>query len=613
MASYILKFPHKILKMQNTSAVKFEKRIHTRTQALVFRGKVFLLQLKRSVENLFNSEIRRFQFSENLANQPVIAESKTLLWTESAATEQFLLAGKVHNLRLAVERLNGLEIPAGSMFSFWKHLGRASALKGYVVGRELREGCIVPNVGGGLCQISNALYDAALQANFEIIERHAHTQVIAGSLAETGRDATVFWNYVDLRFRSSKPYRIEAKLDKDHLRVTFKSEKQQAKKLFQISRFRTLISEPEDQPNSCVTCGVESCFRSLKADENLDFGRTAFLLDEFMPEFDEYVQKTRGAKDFLFIPLNGKRFKKANYAWETKGFARVRQSLFATLIRSYKSRKLAAQGAERQKSLLATAEKLAESYAKKLTFDATHLVVSQNLLPFLWKNGHLGGRTFDVLMNALPMNELQKRLDFAFSLNPNSKTLGDFRAEDWLIEAEREALKNARKIITPHSEIAELFGARAGILDWNLPKPKDFTKQKNAKFTIVFPASTVGRKGSYELREAIKNLDVKLIMLGACVEDKDFWRGFDWEKGGDDWLEHADLVALPAFVEHKPRRLLLAAANKIPVIASDACGVRGVAGVKTIENGDAEILRKEIENILKPNARVQKNDARVFV
>ena len=29
-------------------------------------------------------------------------------------------------------------------------MGRANALKGYVVGRELREGCIVPNVGGGL-------------------------------------------------------------------------------------------------------------------------------------------------------------------------------------------------------------------------------------------------------------------------------------------------------------------------------------------------------------------------------------------------------------------------------------------------------------------------------
>jgi len=596
--------------MQKSSAVKPEKLIHTRPQALIFQAKAFLLQIKRGVENLLNSEVKRFPKTENLANQPNIAESKTPLWTESEPAEQFLLAGKVHNLRLAVERLNGLEIPANQTFSFWKHLGRASGLKGYVVGRELREGCIVPNVGGGLCQISNALYDAALKANFEIVERHAHTQIIAGSLAETGRDATVFWNYVDLRFRSPNAFRIEAKLGKDHLRVTFKGEKQESKTLVQISK-RAALHSP--QPNSCATCGVESCFRSLKTDENLDFGRTAFLLDEFAPEFDAYIQNVRTKKDFLLIPLNGKKFKKANYAWETKGFAAKKQSLFVTLVRSYRSRKLAAQGAERQKSLLAMAEKLAESYAKKLSYDATHLVVSQNLLPFLWKNGHLGGRTFDVLMNALPMSEIQKGLDFAFSLNPNSTTLGDFRAENWLIEAETEALENARKIITPHTEIAALFGERAEVLDWNLPRTKDFTKQRTAKFTIVFPASTVGRKGSYELREAIRGLDVKLLTLGATIEDRDFWRGFDWEKGGDDWLEKADLVVLPAFVEHKPRRLLFAAANKIPVIASVACGVGNVAGINSIETGNAEILRREIENILKPKEKISKNKAQVFV
>ena len=301
MASYIGKIP--LLKMQNSSAINIDKRVHTRMQALTFRAKAFLLQLKRGAGNLFNPEIRRFSFADNLADSPVIAESKTPLWTESAPAEQFLLAGKVHNLRLAVKRLNGLEIPADQTFSFWKQMGRANSLKGYVVGRELREGCIVPNVGGGLCQISNALYDAALQANFEIVERHAHTQVIAGSLAEKGRDATVFWNYVDLRFRSDKPFRIEARLGKDHLRVTLRGEKQTSKTLFQIAKRAALGSEPSTEPGSCATCGVESCFRSLKTDANLDFGRTAFLMDEFTPEFDEYIQKTRTAKDSIALSV----------------------------------------------------------------------------------------------------------------------------------------------------------------------------------------------------------------------------------------------------------------------------------------------------------------------
>ena len=68
-------------------------------------------------------------------------------------------------------------------------------------------------------------------------------------------------------------------------------------------------------------------------------------------------------------------------------------------------------------------------------------------------------------MTALPMKKLQERLDFAHSLHPESKTLGDFRAESWLIEAETEALKNARKIITPHTEIASIFPEQSELLN----------------------------------------------------------------------------------------------------------------------------------------------------
>jgi len=269
--------------------MKQEKDIHTYAQAAVFRGKVSLLQLKRRFSNLTNGKIRQFPFADSLVDKPVIAESKTPLWTESEPEEQFLLAGKVHNLRLAVKRLNGLEIPANEVFSFWKYVGQASRLNGYVEGRELREGCIIPSVGGGLCQISNALYDAALKANYKIVERHAHSQIVPGSLAEQGRDATVFWNYVDLRFKSPNAFRIEARLGKDHLHIKFKSDARK-NNLVQISK--GAISNPKSQisnPKSCATCGVESCFRSLKSDANLNFGRTAFLVDEFSPEFDEVL------------------------------------------------------------------------------------------------------------------------------------------------------------------------------------------------------------------------------------------------------------------------------------------------------------------------------------
>lgn len=574
-----------------------KSEIHTILQSLNFQSKAKLLQLKRGFTNLFDSNLNNYSKSNQLLNSNPIAESKTELWTETEPEERFLIAGKIENLRLAVKKINGIVIPANQVFSFWKQIGKANRFNGFVVGRELREGCIIPNVGGGLCQLSNALYDAALQANFQIVERHAHTQVIKGSLAEKGRDATVFWNYVDLRFKAPFDFRIEAVLDAEHLIVRFKSA-QKISPLVQI-RKRNSTAENEPHPNSCATCGVENCFRMVEPTKYQNFGKTAFLLDEFSPEFDEYIQKNKTETDVCFIPIDGKRFNKSNYAWTLENFSETKQSFLTTLIRSYKSRRLAKQGAERQKNLLAMSEKLAKSFAENLKHDVLHIVVQQNLLPFLWREGVLGGRTFDVLMNSLPIEELQKRLDFACSLHPESKTAGDFRADEWLIEAETEALKNARKIITPHTGIAKLFPEKSELLSWHLPKTTDRKpKTENLKPLIVFPASTVARKGVYELREAIRGLNVKIMILGAELEGADFWQGFDLEIDKSNWLEKADVVVIPAFIEHHPRRVLQAVAHQIPVIASKSCGVETLENVDFIEAGRTEELKLKLQNIL---------------
>ncbi len=562
----------------------------TRSEAAVFRLKTLLLQIRRAAADRFGNSAKRAQRSNMLAGKPAIARSATPLWTEIEPEERFLVAGKIHNLRIAIRRLNGIEVEAGNTFSFWNQVGRASRLKGYVHGRELREGCIIPNVGGGLCQISNALYDAALDAGFEIIERHAHTKVVAGSLAEHDRDATVFWNYVDLRFRSEQAFRIEAEMDNKDLIVRFRAEQNAVKVIHKIRR----ISIHNDTPRSCATCEMGDCHRVVDSAEHRDFGKTAFLVDEFLSEFDEYIQSERTGRDVLLMPIDGKSFRKTNYAWTVSGFGSRKQSRLITALRSYRSRKLASQGRERQLNLLAMYESLAESYGRRLTYDVLHVVVQQNLLPFLWRNGHLGGRTFDVLMTALPMIHLQEKLDEARRLHPESGTLGDFRADNSLVEAEAEALKNARRIITPHSEIASHYPNRVHRLEWNLPSGGKIIRTATSLPQLVFPAATVGRKGCYELREAVRGIRVKIILLGPVIEGPDFWDGFDIEMGRKGWLNTAAVVVLPAFVEHRPRRLLLAAANGIPVIASPACGVSGITGIETVQPSDVPALRQSI-------------------
>jgi len=198
-------------------------RLPTFFDQVVFQSKATVFRAIRfSRDNLIPSECRKWELSPGKASGVLLAESRSALWDRSAPhPEQVLQAGKIQNLRVASRKLDGCRVPANRTFSFWKQVGWPGSIRGYVRGRELRQGCLIPTVAGGLCQLSNALYDAAMKAGFTIEERHAHTQIVAGSLAETGRDATVFWNYVDLRFRSSQSFQIRVDLTTDELIVQF--------------------------------------------------------------------------------------------------------------------------------------------------------------------------------------------------------------------------------------------------------------------------------------------------------------------------------------------------------------------------------------------------------
>ncbi|MCA9710623.1 MAG: glycosyltransferase, partial [Myxococcales bacterium] len=107
---------------------------------------------------------------------------------------------------------------------------------------------------------------------------------------------------------------------------------------------------------------------------------------------------------------------------------------------------------------------------------------------------------------------------------------------------------------------------------------------------VLFPASTLGRKGAYTLREALQGLPVALVLGGPVLEGEGFW-GRDTRRGG---LDDADLVVAPAHVEPAPRRLLAALAQGLPVIASHACGLDPEPGLTLVPPGDAHALRDAI-------------------
>ncbi len=124
-----------------------------------------------------------------------------------------------HNARLAAQALDGKVVAPGAVFSFNRAVKSWSVDQGYVKAPVSFDGELVPAFGGGVCQTSTTLYNAALLAGLPIRERHAH--VFAPHYVAPGRDAAVAYPNIDLRFRNPYPWpiRLEARARGDRLEV----------------------------------------------------------------------------------------------------------------------------------------------------------------------------------------------------------------------------------------------------------------------------------------------------------------------------------------------------------------------------------------------------------
>jgi len=194
---------------------------HAASGRFVFWLKSRLLIGRRLARSFANGEL--FHRYRKLPTVPpgatLIVADEHRLYSSTDPRERDAELGKVQNLRVAAKAVEGIILEPGETFSFWLAAGRPSRAKGYVTGRELRGGCMIPSVGGGICQLTNALSRVAHKAGMEIVERHSHTVHPPGFFIDDKTDATVFWNYIDLRFRSSMRVRIGARLTQTTLAV----------------------------------------------------------------------------------------------------------------------------------------------------------------------------------------------------------------------------------------------------------------------------------------------------------------------------------------------------------------------------------------------------------
>jgi len=102
-----------------------------------------------------------------------------------------------------MSKINGLRLDPGEVFSFNETVGRRTVERGFrpapiiMPDRSLQD-----SPGGGVCQASTMMYNAALRANLEIIERRHHSFPVF--YVPAGQDAAVVYGALDVKFKNNR-------------------------------------------------------------------------------------------------------------------------------------------------------------------------------------------------------------------------------------------------------------------------------------------------------------------------------------------------------------------------------------------------------------------------
>ena len=108
------------------------------------------------------------------------------------------IASRLHNVALVAELIDGALIAPGKTFSFNGTTGERTAEKGFQEAPVIINGELQTGLGGGICQVSTTVFNAAYEAGLQIDERTNHALYI--SHYPLGRDATVNYPDLDLKF-----------------------------------------------------------------------------------------------------------------------------------------------------------------------------------------------------------------------------------------------------------------------------------------------------------------------------------------------------------------------------------------------------------------------------
>lgn len=174
------------------------------------------------------------------------------------------------NIRLAASVLDGRILLPGESFSFNRWVGRRTAAGGFKTAGVLVNGRKEYDIGGGICQVSTTLYNAAVFADMKITARSPHSRPVP--YVPIGRDAAVSYPQPDLGFTNvlDTPIAISAEVGRGviEFKILGQKEEQIEIKIVQggVSTSDNGIKYVED---SSLGYGVEKVIESGSSRKNM--------------------------------------------------------------------------------------------------------------------------------------------------------------------------------------------------------------------------------------------------------------------------------------------------------------------------------------------------------
>ena len=159
--------------------------------------------LKRHLKDLISKEkVSKSKSNEKLPN--IISSHCSNMIKRAPGVDLTSQLNKAVNINLACNKINGIIIRPGEVFSFWKTIGKTSKRKGYKEGRVIRGNKMISGIGGGLCNLGNTIHLLILHSPLVITEFHNHSDALApdeGPRVPFSAGTSVCYNHIDYRFK----------------------------------------------------------------------------------------------------------------------------------------------------------------------------------------------------------------------------------------------------------------------------------------------------------------------------------------------------------------------------------------------------------------------------